>query len=90
MTLPAALDRFFAGTTAPIAPGDALVIAFSGGPDSLALASALALWAPDRGVSLHAAHLDHGLDPDSRRRAGAAARLAERLGLSFESRRRAV
>jgi len=78
--LAARLDRFFAGR-APLAPGDRLLVAFSGGPDSTALLAALARWAPARGVALAAAHLDHGLDPGSAERAHAAAAAAAALGV---------
>ncbi len=56
-----------------------LLVAFSGGPDSTALLWGLARIAGRTGLQLHAAHLDHGLDADSRRRATAASHLASRL-----------
>ena len=43
------------------APGDLLVVAVSGGPDSLALLHALARTRRATSLRLHAAHLDHGL-----------------------------
>lgn len=46
-------------------PGDTVVVAVSGGADSVALLAALALLAAPLGVTLHVAHLDHGLRPDS-------------------------
>jgi len=63
-------------------PGDAVVVAFSGGADSTALLSGLVELAPRLGLAVHAAHLDHGLDPGSARRAAAAERLAGRLGIA--------
>ncbi len=42
-------------------PGEKLVLAVSGGPDSLALLHALHSLAGSHGLSLHVAHLDHGL-----------------------------
>lgn len=42
-------------------PGQRLVVAVSGGPDSLALLHRLAALAPRFGWQLHVAHLDHGL-----------------------------
>ncbi len=59
--------------------GDRVVVAFSGGPDSTALLWGLTRVAPGLGLELHAAHLDHRLDADSRRRAAAARRLAAEL-----------
>jgi tRNA(Ile)-lysidine synthase len=90
--LPSKLDRFFADR-APLLPGEGLIAAFSGGPDSTALLILLAGMAGSRGWRnrrLTAAHLDHGLDPGSAGRAEAAARLAERLGVRLVSERREV
>lgn len=65
-------------------PGDRLIAAFSGGPDSTALLLGLTRL-PCR---VTAAHLDHAMDPGSADRARAAARLAERLGVPFVTERR--
>lgn len=46
-------------------PAGPVVVAFSGGPDSLCLLHLLADLAPRRGWRLLAAHLDHGLRPES-------------------------
>jgi tRNA(Ile)-lysidine synthase len=46
-------------------PPGPVVIGFSGGPDSLCLLHLLADLAPQRGWRLVAAHLDHGLRPES-------------------------
>ena len=46
---------------AGLARGSLLVVAVSGGPDSLALLHALHSLTPDLAVRLHGAHLDHGL-----------------------------
>ncbi len=59
-----------------IARQDLIVVAFSGGPDSCALLHGLKRVARDFALRLVAVHLDHGLDPDSARRAHAASRLA--------------
>lgn len=50
---------------AMLAPGDAVVVAVSGGPDSMALLDALVRLAPTWRLRLHAVHVDHGLRPDS-------------------------
>jgi len=42
-----------------LAPGDGVVVAVSGGPDSVCLLSVLAGLARDLALSLHVAHLDH-------------------------------
>lgn len=59
-----------------------IIIAFSGGADSLSLLVALCEQGLDR--PLLAAHIDHGLDADSARRADEAAALAQQLGVDFE------
>lgn len=67
-------------------PGERLIAAFSGGPDSTALLLGLVRL----GCRVTAAHLDHGMDPGSADRAEAAARIADRLGVPFVSERREV
>ncbi|MEM7050185.1 MAG: tRNA lysidine(34) synthetase TilS [Acidobacteriota bacterium] len=64
-----------------------LVVAFSGGVDSLAL---LLVARDVAGVRLVAAHLDHGLVAGSAERARRARRLAEELGVEWVAERRAV
>lgn len=64
------------------ARGDRLLLAVSGGPDSVALLYLLRALAPELGLSLAVAHLDHGLRGEA---SGSDARwveaLAARLGL---------
>ena len=45
--------------------GEAVLVACSGGPDSIALLDALLRLAPSRGWRLAAAHVDHGLRPEA-------------------------
>jgi len=59
-----------------------VLVACSGGADSLALAAAVAFEAPRAGVPAGAVTVDHGLQPGSAERAAAAAELLERLGLA--------
>ncbi len=68
-----------------VAPGDLLLVAFSGGPDSTAMLEALIRLRSGLAVRLHAAHLDHQLDADSPRRAATARHLALRLGVPFST-----
>src|SRR5438270_569184 len=75
-----ALAAFFRDE-APLAPGDGVVVAFSGGPDSTALLWGMSRLAGRLGVRLAAAHLDHAMDPGSAGRAAQAAGLAARLGV---------
>lgn len=63
------------------APGMRLVVAVSGGPDSIALLDALRHYAPERGLGLHLAHLDHRLRPGSVEDAAWVAQLAAAWGL---------
>jgi len=58
-----------------------VIVALSGGPDSLALAAATAFEAPKRGITGVAVTVDHGLQKGSADVAAAAARAAEGFGL---------
>ncbi len=44
-----------------VRPGQGILVAVSGGPDSLALLEVLSVLAPGLGIHLEVAHLDHGL-----------------------------
>ena len=71
---------------APLSAGPAetpvrVLVALSGGADSLALAAATAFEAPRLGIEASAAVIDHGLQDASAAQAGAAADAARALGL---------
>ena len=63
--------------------GRTVVCALSGGPDSTALLDALAACAPAEGFTLAAAHLDHGLRPESAADASFCVELCRRLGVDL-------
>jgi tRNA(Ile)-lysidine synthetase-like protein len=63
-------------TSGLFTPGDTVVVAVSGGADSVALLHLLRAYAPERALSLHVAHLDHMLRPASADDAAAVAGLA--------------
>lgn len=70
-----------APTTVP-ADAPLVLVALSGGPDSLALAAATAFEAPRAGVRAGAVIVDHGLQAASAEVADRAARQAQQLGLA--------
>lgn len=68
----------------PDAPGAGVVVALSGGPDSVALLRVAAHWSRQTGAPLLAAHLNHGLRPgDADRDEAFCADLCARLGVAF-------
>lgn len=70
--------------------GSALVVAVSGGPDSMALLSALARLSPELGLSIRAHGVDHGLRPEAARELDLAERYAASEGVPFERTRVSV
>jgi tRNA(Ile)-lysidine synthetase-like protein len=70
-----------------LAPGAAIAVGFSGGPDSLALAAVLADLGPVVPLRPLLIHVDHGLRESSAANAVAAVNRANRLGLPCEVRR---
>lgn len=75
---PELVQRFRRDLEAIAGPVDALAVAVSGGPDSLALLLLAQAAFPG---SVHAATVDHGLRPESAAEAAAVARLCEALGV---------
>jgi tRNA(Ile)-lysidine synthase len=66
-----------------LTPGDTVVVAVSGGADSVALLDVLTQLAPDLAITLHVAHLDHLLREESAADAQFVADLAQRLGIGY-------
>jgi tRNA(Ile)-lysidine synthase len=66
---------------APLASETSLVIAVSGGPDSVALLALLAEWAIGGSPGLHAVTVDHGLRPQASEEALGVGRLCAELGV---------
>jgi len=80
------LDFFL--TTCPVRAGDALLVAVSGGPDSVALLHLLLEVRDELGFRLDVAHLDHGLRGEEGAEDAAFVReLAADCGLTLHSRR---
>jgi tRNA(Ile)-lysidine synthase len=82
--LPPAVAEVRNGVRAGLAgltPGDLVLVACSGGQDSLALAAALAFTAPRAGLRAGAVTVDHGLQDGSAERAAGVAATLRGLGL---------
>ncbi len=79
-TLAAAVVRSLRELGTPRA-GDAVVVALSGGPDSVALLDALRESGRRRRFEVVAAHMDHGLRPESAADAAFCRNLCDRLGV---------
>lgn len=74
----ATIDRF-----RMLARGERLLVAVSGGPDSVALLHALLALRPAYDLSLHVVHVNHHLRPEAHEDAAFVSELAESFGLSF-------
>lgn len=72
-------------------PGDVVLVAVSGGPDSVALAEILATLAPQLSLRIGIAYLNHGLRPQAcQREAELVAALASKLAAPFFTRKEDV
>jgi len=70
-----------------LSPGDKVLAAVSGGADSVALLCLLHALAPTFPLTVIAAHLDHGMRPESPQDAEFVRRLCARLGVPMSERR---
>jgi tRNA(Ile)-lysidine synthase len=77
----AAIRLAVRGALAGLRPGGLVMVACSGGADSLALAAALAFEGPRRGLRTGAVTVDHGLQPGSAEQAGRVTAVLAELGL---------
>jgi tRNA(Ile)-lysidine synthase len=82
--LVAAIDTALADLGVSCA-GQTIVVGLSGGADSVGLLDGLATVGPRRGLRVVAAHLDHGLRPDSAADALFCADLCAQLGVPFRA-----
>ena len=69
---------------AMLAGGERVLVAVSGGADSVALLGALLALAPELRLTLHVVHVDHQLRPDSGRDAAFVEDLGRRLGVPVD------
>jgi tRNA(Ile)-lysidine synthase len=67
-----------------LAGGDVVLVAVSGGADSIALLHVLHALAPADRLRLHVAHVDHGLRPESGADAAFVRTVGERLGIPVD------
>ena len=77
MTLPERFDRHLASLDLP---RGVVLVAVSGGPDSVALLDLLARSPAAAGLVLHVAHVDHGIHPESAAVAESVAAIAKGFG----------
>ncbi len=68
-----------------VSPGDHVLVACSGGPDSTALVHVLHRLRAELGITLSVASIDHGLRPESASEVAQVSALANDLGIPFYS-----
>ncbi len=76
------IEAFLTRQCGHVTAGATWIVAFSGGPDSMALLTLLEILAPRLGARLEAAHLDHGLRPQSAAEADWAAAYCRQRGMA--------
>ncbi|MGE5578444.1 MAG: tRNA lysidine(34) synthetase TilS [Bacillota bacterium] len=64
-----------------VSPGDLVIVAVSGGPDSMCLLDVLFALSPELGIRLHAAHLNHHMRAQAPKDAAMVRDFAKRLGI---------
>ncbi len=67
--------------------GDHVVVAISGGPDSVALLKVMEMISDEYGLTLTAAHINHGLRKESDQDEQFVRRISEEAGIKFECRK---
>lgn len=72
------------GGECALPPGTPIVVAVSGGPDSMALLDVLARLGPGLGLEVLAHGVDHGLRPEAAHELDLAEKLATTLGVRFD------
>ncbi|MFA4948962.1 MAG: tRNA lysidine(34) synthetase TilS [Candidatus Krumholzibacteriia bacterium] len=73
--------RDYIRTRGMIAPGTRVLVAVSGGSDSMALMTILAELSAEIRIELAAAHFDHGIRPEAGRERALVQRAADKLGI---------
>lgn len=73
-----------------VRPGDKVLVALSGGPDSLCLLAVLASLRTELSIEIEAVHVDHGLRPESADEAARVQDLCAQVGIPCHIRRAAV
>src|SRR3954454_23345417 len=78
------LERFAAHFAGLELPAERLLLAVSGGPDSVALLDLLVRCRAPHGLELVVGHVDHGISPDSARVAEQVEALARSYGVPVQ------